>query len=157
MPRMLRTPLAIGLVVAGLLLGWMPMAQADRVFHTTRYALTSLTDQSSHGFVIDIHTQGPTIYAQERYALRDAVPGATYVMNLYVYSSPGCATGDLVVAIPGTATMTANAAGNARGATTFVPAQVGGLPRTTYYLRWQVTDSSGAAVFQTECVAVTLD
>ena len=62
-----------------------------------------------------------------------------------------------LIGVPGTATMTANAAGNAHGATTFVPAAVEGLPRTTYNLRWQVTDSTGTVVYQTACVAVALD
>jgi hypothetical protein len=130
-------------------------AQADQGFHTTQYPLSSVTDGSGHGWVIDVHAQGPTIYAQERYQLRDVEPGQTYVMNLYAYSDDGC--GDLVVAVPGTATMTANAAGNARGGTTFVPAALEGLPRTTYHLRWQVTDATGVVVHQTECVAVALD
>ncbi len=140
---------------AALVLGWATTAQADQAFHTTRYPLSSVVDGSVHGSVIDIHTQGPRIYAQERYALRDVRPGQIYVMNLYAYSDPDCTS--LVVPIPGTATMTANAAGNAHGATTFLPAGVEGLPRTTYYLRWQVTDSTGAVVYQTACVAVALD
>jgi len=143
------------LLTAALVFGWLPTAQADQTFHTTRYALSSVVDGSAHGAVIDIHTQGPRIYAQERYVLRDVLPGGTYVMNLYVYSDPDCT--DLVAPVPRTATMTANAAGNAHGAMTFVPAAVEGLPRTTYHLRWQVTDSIGAVVYQTACVAVALD
>ncbi len=143
------------LSAAPLVLGGSATAQADQVFHTTRYTLTSVVDGSAHGSVIDIHTQGPRIYAQERYLLSKVRPGQTYVMNLYAYSNPGCT--DLVVPIPGTATMTANAAGIAHGATTFLPAAVEGLPRTTYHLRWQVTDSTGAVVYQTACVAVALD
>jgi hypothetical protein len=155
---MLRNParLLIGLsLLAALVLSWSPTAQADRDFHTTKYPLSSVADGSLHGWVIDIHAEGPTIYAQERYQLRDVVPGEEYVMNLYAYSDSGCTT--LVVAVPGTATMTANIAGNARGATTFPPAAVEGLPRTTYHLRWQVTDDNGTVLFQTDCVAVTLD
>lgn len=140
---------------AALVLGSSPTAQADPAFHTTRYPLSSVADGSVHGWVLDIHTQGPRIYAQERYRLQDVVPGQTYVMNLYAHSDPGCRT--LVVAVPATATMTANAAGNAHGAATFVPADVEPLPRTTYYLRWQVTDSSGGVAYETGCVAVTLD
>ena len=143
------------LLTAALVFGWLQTAQADQTFHTTRYALSSVVDESAHGAVIDIHTQGPRIYAQELYVLRDVLPGGTYVMNLYVYSDPDCT--DLVAPVPGTATMTANAAGNAHGAMTFVPAAVEGLPRTTYHLRWQVTDSIGAVVYQTACVAVALD
>ena len=143
------------LLTAALTVGWLPTAQADQTFHTTRYALSSVVDGSVHGAVIDIHTQGTRIYAQERYVLRAVLPGETYVMNLYAYSDSDC--GVLVVPVPGTATMTANMSGNARGAMTFVPADVEGLPRTTYYLRWQVTDSTGAVHFQTACVAVALD
>jgi len=148
-------PSVIGLAVVAVVLGGAPAAQADQTFHTTRYALLSVADGSVHGSVIDIHAQGPTIYAQERYALRNVGPGQTYVMNLSAYSDPGCA--DLVVAVAGTATLTANVAGNAQGGTTFVPAAVAGLPRTTYHLRWQVTDSTGAVVYQTACVPVALD
>lgn len=130
-------------------------AQADRDFHTTKYPLVSVADGSEHGWVIDIHTEGVRIYAQERYLLSDVEPGETYVMNLYAHSDSRCT--DLVVPVPGIATMTANASGNARSGATFVPAAVEGLPRTTYYLRWQVTDASGAVVHQTACVAVALD
>ncbi len=151
-----RSRVSIGLLcTVALILGWSPTAQADQGFHTTRYPLSSVTDGSMHGWVIDIHAQGPKIYAQERYLLRDVSPGETYVMNLYAYSDSDC--GVLVVPVPGTATMTANMSGNARGAVTFVPADVEGLPRTTYHLRWVVTDSTGAVHFQTACVAVALD
>ena len=148
-------PSIVVLWTAALVLGWSPTAHADQVFHTTQYPLSSVADESVHGWVIDVHTQGPTIYAQERYLLRDVDPGQTYVMNLYAYSDPDCR--NLVVPVPGTATMTANASGNAHGATTFVPAAVEGLPRTTYHLRWQVTDGTGTVVYQTACVAVALD
>lgn len=151
MPPLARLASLTGLL---LLLPAVP-AQADQGFHTTRYPLSSVADGSVHGWVIDIHAQGPRIYAQERYLLHDVEPQQTYVMNLYAYSDPDC--GDLVVAVPGTATMTTNTAGNARSGTTFVPAAVEGLPRTTYYLRWQVTDASAAVVHETACVPVSLD
>lgn len=151
----MRTLTRLALLTGVLLLVSALPAQADQDFHTTRYPLSSAADGSVHGWVIDIHTQGPRIYAQERYLLRDVSPGQTYVMNLYGYSDPQCSA--LVVPIPGTATMTANSSGNAHGATTFVPAALDGLPRTTYHLRWQVTDSAGAVVYQTACVAVVLD
>jgi hypothetical protein len=148
-------PSIVVLGTAALVLGWSPTAQADQVFHTTQYPLSSVADDSVHGWVIDVHAEGPKIYAQERYLLRDVDPGQTYVVNLYGYSDPSCS--DIVVPVPGMATMTANASGNAHGAATFVPAAVEGLPRTTYYLRWQVTEGTGAVVYQTACVAVALD
>ena len=155
---MLRKHSGLSIIVlwtAALVLGLSPTARADQDFHTTQYPLSSVADGSAHGWVIDVHTQGPRIYAQERYLLHDVSPGQTFVMNLYAYSDPDCT--DLVVPVPGTATMTANVAGNAHGTATFVPAAVEGLPRTTYHLRWQVTDSTGAVVYQTACVAVALD
>ncbi len=145
----------LALLTSVLLLVTALPAQADRDFHTTQYPLFSVADGSEHGWVIDIHTQGVRVYAQERYLLRDVEPGETYVMNLYVHSDPQCT--DLVVPVPGIATLTANASGNARSSARFVPEAVEGLPRTTYYLRWQVTDASGAVVHQTACVAVALD
>ena len=145
----------VGLWTAALVLGWSPTAQADQVFHTTQYPLSSVADGSVHGWVIDIHAQGPRIYAQERYLLRDVSPGQTYVMNLYAYADADCS--DLVVSVPGTATLTANVSGNAHAGTTFDPAAVEGLPRTTYHLRWQVTDNTGAVVYETACVPVALD
>jgi hypothetical protein len=107
--------LAIGVLgAAALVLGWSPTALADQAFHTTKYPLSSVADGSVHGWVIDIHAQGPRIYAHERYQLRDvAPPGQTCVMNLYAYSDPNCS--DLVVPVPGMATMTANVSGNAEG------------------------------------------
>lgn len=155
MHRQRSVPLVIGLSVAAAVLGGAPAAHADQTFHTTRYALSSVADRSVHGSVIDIHAQGPTIYAQERYALRNVGPGQMYVMNLSAYRDLGCS--DLVVSVTGTATLTANVAGNAQGATTFAPAAVAGLPRQTYFLRWQVTDRTGAVAYQTDCVAVALD
>ena len=47
------------LLTAALVFGWLPGAQADQTFHTTRYALSSVVDGSVNGAVIDIHTQGP--------------------------------------------------------------------------------------------------
>ena len=62
---MLRKPSALSIVLwtAALVLGWAPTAQADKVFHTPQYPLSSVADGSVHGWVTDIRTQGPRIYA----------------------------------------------------------------------------------------------
>ena len=104
--------------------------------------------------MIDIHTQGPTIYAQERYVLVGAEAETTYQVTLLVYSDPGCTA--LLFPIP-TATMTTNAAGNAHGKATFYPQDVEGLARTTYYIDWQVSVQDGAVAYSTGCIPVVLD
>jgi hypothetical protein len=104
--------------------------------------------------VIDIHTLGPAIYAQERYALVGAEANTTYQVTLLVYSDPGCTAP--LFPIP-TATMMTNAADNAHGKTTFYPQDVQGLPRTIYYIDWQVSVQGGAVAYGTGCVPVVLD
>ena len=104
--------------------------------------------------MIDIHTQGPTIYAQERYVLVGAEADTTYQVTLLVYSDPGCTA--LLFPIP-TATMTTNAAGNAHGKATFSPQDVQGLARTTYYIDWQISVQGGAVAYSTGCIPVVLD
>jgi hypothetical protein len=53
--------------------------------------------------------------------------------------------------------MTTNAAGNAYGKETFYPQDVEGLPRTTYYIVWQISVPGGAVAYSTECIPVMLD
>lgn len=144
-------PVATAVLVAALSATLAGTAHADKVFHTTTYPLIPVGGSSVSGTVVDIHAQGPRIYAQERYRLVGATPGATYAMNLLAYSDSACSA--FVLGAPATATMTANVAGIAKGAHTFPPL---GLTPGTLYLRWQVT-TAGAVVSQTDCVAVALD
>jgi hypothetical protein len=130
-------------------------AAADPAFHTQRIPLSAVADAPlQSGAVIDIHTQGPTIYAQERYLLVGAQVGTTYQVTLLVYSDPGCTA--LLFPVP-MATMTTNAAGNAHGKATFSPQDVQGLPRTTYYLVWQVSVQGGGVAYRTGCIPAVLD
>jgi hypothetical protein len=66
-------------------------------------------------------------------------------VTLLVYSDPGCTA--LLFPIP-TATMTTNAAGNAHRKATFYPQDVEGLPRTTYYIDWQISVQGGAVAYR---------
>jgi hypothetical protein len=144
---------AVAALVASLALA-VPAA-ADPAFHTQRIPLSAVAGAPLQaGAVIDIHTQGPTIYAQERYVLVGAQADTTYQVTLLVYSDPGCTA--LLFSIP-TATLTTNAAGNAHGKATFSPQDVQGLPRTTYYLVWQVSVQGGAVAYRTGCIPVVLD
>jgi hypothetical protein len=130
-------------------------ASADQAFHTQRIPLSAVADAPlKSGAVIDIHTEGPTIYAQERYVLVGAEPSTTYQVTLLVHSAPGCAA--LLFSLP-TATMTTNAAGSAHGKATFYPQDVEALPRTTYYLVWQISVQGGPVSYSTGCTPVMLD
>ena len=155
MPSSLRMS---GIVAVAALVASLAMAvpaSADQAFHTQRIPLSPVAGAPlQSGAVIDIHTQGPTIFSQERYLLVGAQADTTYQVTLLVYSDPGCTA--LLFPIP-TATMTTNAAGNAHGKATFSPQDVQGLARTTYYLVWQVSVQGGAAAYRTGCIPVVLD
>jgi len=155
MPALLRTFGLVLMAASVTSIALSAPASADQAFHTLRLPLTAVADAPlASGAVIDVHAQGPTIYAQERYLLVGARAGTSYQVTLYVNSEPGCTS--LLFPVP-TATMTTNAAGNAEGKSTLPPEGVAGLPRTTYYLKWQVSTLGGPVAYTTECVPVILD
>lgn len=127
-------------------------ATADPTFHTERVPVRPVADAPLRsGFVVDVHAEGPRIYAQERYLLSGASPGS-YQVVLQVDFQPGCDEPEASVA---TAELTTNAAGNAQGKWTFTPADAAGLPETVY-IEWQFVQG-GEAVYTTDCVRVGLD
>ena len=155
MPSSLRASGIVGVAALVTSMALAVPASADQAFHTQRIPLSAVADAPlKSGAVIDIHAQGPTIYAQERYVLVGAAPGTTYQVTLLVYSDPACAA--LLFPVP-TVTLTTNAAGNAHGKATFYPQDVEGLPRTTYYIDWQISVHGGAVAYTTGCIPVVLD
>jgi hypothetical protein len=127
-------------------------AAADPTFHTERVPLRPVADAPLRsGFVVDVHAEGPRIYAQERYLLSGATLGS-YQVVLQVDFEPGC---DGPEASVPTAQLTTNAAGNAQGKWTFTPADAAGLPEIVY-IEWQFVQG-GQAVYATNCVRVALD
>lgn len=150
-PALAARSAAATLAVGALVLGCPGAARADQGFHTTSYDLVTVGGSGVAGTVVDIHTQGPQVYAQERYRLRGAVPGAEYTVSLTAYADAACTT--VALAVPGSPSGTANAAGVVSAQRTFPPM---GLTPGTLYLRWVVTGPSGP-VAQTACVAVPVD
>ena len=133
-------------------------ASADRTFHTKRFELTSVAGAPLRsGFVIDIHAQGPRIYAQERYHLSGALPSTEYEVLLNIYGATDCSASSLVAALP-TASLSTNRAGNGNGSVTFRPAQAAGLAaaQDEYGLVWQVL-AGGKINYATGCQVVALD
>jgi hypothetical protein len=133
-----------------------PAARADQVYHSQHIALQPVGDTKPlrSGFVENIHTNGPTIYAHEIYVLNGAPP-ATYQVTLNIFvGDPACA-GSAGVVIP-TAPITTNAAGNGRADAAFTPSDADGLRHATHGVIWTVSDSSGVK-YTTGCQAITLD
>lgn len=134
-------------------------ASADAVFHSARYELHAVDSAPlSSGFVIDIHANGPQVYAQERYQLMGALPSTTYQVTLLAYTDLGC-TG-VPLSIPET-TMTTDARGNTHGSVTFTPADVAAFRNptgtATYGLAWVIGPQGQSAAYTTGCQVVSLD
>ena len=126
-------------------------AAADAVYHTERLELAGLAGAPGGGMVVNVHTNGPQVYAHEIYTLRDAVPG-TYQVILNVFPTSLSCTGT-ALAIP-TATLETNARGNGRADVKFTPEDVTGFRGMTFSLSWTVT---GPATYVTGCTVVVLD
>lgn len=150
------------LAAAGALLGaTLPAsaASADAVFHTQRYELRALAAAPlSSGFVINIHANGPRVYAQERYQLKGALPSTTYQVTLLAYADRGCTR--LLLPIPLT-TMTTDARGSTHGSATFTPEAVAPFRSptgtATYGLVWVIGLAGQDPAYSTGCQVVSLD
>ena len=125
-------------------------AVADRVYHTERLELTGVGGAPGGGMVVNVHANGPNVYAHEIYVLRHAVPGM-YQIVLTVFPSQNC-TGTSMP-IP-TAMIETNATGNGRADVKFTPEDVAPFRGTTVSIIWTAT---GPATYVTDCTAVTLD
>jgi hypothetical protein len=129
-------------------------AAADKAFPTTTFPLAPVAGEPlRRGAVIDIHAQGPRVYALERYQLQGARPATTYQVALRLHTDAGCTQ---QLARVETAALTTNRAGNATGGWRFVPADVEGLEPGTYYIVWEVLRGDTVA-YRTGCVPVPLD
>lgn len=155
MSRSVRVPIVVS-AAAALSLALAAPASADQAFHTQRFPLTPVAGAPLRsGAVIDIHAQGPTIYAQERYQLNGAEPGTRYQVTLKIYGTPAC---DALLFPVSTAAFSTNGVGNGQGQATFVPADVAGVTPGTYYIDWQLSRTQdGSLAYSTGCVPVVID
>jgi hypothetical protein len=126
-------------------------AAADRVYNTEHLELSGVGGAPGGGMVVNIHPNGPNVYAHEIYTLRGAVPGS-YQVSLNLFPTSLDCTGSSI-AIP-TATITTNASGNGRADVKFTPADVAALRGMTISISWTV---AGPATYVTACTVVTLD
>jgi hypothetical protein len=126
-------------------------AAADAVYHSERLDLKGLGGAPGGGMVVNVHANGPQVYAHEIYTLRQAVPG-TYQVILNVFPTSLDCTG-MALAVP-TATLETNARGNGRADVKLTPEDVAGFRGMTFSLSWTVT---GPATYVTSCTVVVLD
>jgi hypothetical protein len=139
-----------------LTVGVASTVSADRTYHTERVSLHPIGDAPLRsGSVVNIHANGPKVYALERYMLNGALPNHDYeiVLNVHLFD-PICedpAVPFMFVAI------STNAAGNGQAkADTIPPEAVAGL-EGEHGVNWIVYDDEGTAVYETGCEDVTLD
>src|SRR5215211_3765218 len=150
---MKRVPVALVSVLVEL--SFASVAAADQFFHTAHAELTPIGNAPLRsGFVNDIHTQGVTIGAQERYVLNGALPNTTYSVALWIYArgSGSCAGAPLRMFT--TETITTNAAGNGEVGHTFFatpnPPPPNPVPTP---IKW-VVSLNGVPQYETGCVLV---
>jgi hypothetical protein len=136
---------------AAVALGLAGSAAADGTFHTEQLALRGVDGAPGGGMVVDIHANGPTVYAHEIYTLKKAVPG-TYQVEVSLYPGSLACSGTPFPMT--TAEITTNAVGNGEADVTFTPEEVGPLRGSTLSIIWTVT---GPATYVTDCTVVTLD
>jgi hypothetical protein len=107
------------------------------------------------GFVENIHTNGPIVFAHEQYVLIGAVPNTTYAVAIHVSDASDTTCAAPLVSLD-TATFTTNTVGNGSAFHAFTPADVDGLANSTIHAYWTVS-TGGSVVYQTACQTIPLD
>lgn len=153
----MRPPFAAAALTTSLLLAaGLPGAPAwgDAVYHSQHLALRPVGSAPlTAGFVENIHTDGPTVYAMERYALVGARPGS-YTVTLHLFADTSCAT---VIGPFPSITFATNAVGNAVGHLRLPPSAIpAGFHGLTIGIAWELAGDSGAS-YDTACATVVLD
>lgn len=139
------------IAIAVLAAAFVSIAAADRVYHTEHLELVGVGGAPGGGMVVNIHPNGPNVYAHEIYTLRHAVPG-TYQVFLNVFATSLNCTGPSLALL--TARIVANATGNGRADAKFTPQDVASLRGRTFSISWAV---AGPVMYVTACTVVTLD
>jgi hypothetical protein len=131
-------------------------ASADRVYHSEHLPLVAVGGAPlHHGFVENIHPNGPQVYAHEIYSLKGALANTTYQVFLLVHlGDPGCDSSTATNF--GFTELTTSAGGNGT-ADRFIPSVPLEIRNQTHGVRWEVRLSNGTLVYRTACTNVTLD
>ena len=146
----------IALLVAVAALAAVPAALADGTYQTQKFAFTPVVEGvGGGGFVVNIHANGPNVFAHEQYVVKGLQPLTSYEVTLHVSLDAACAS---PVAEAVTATITTNPAGNGTGFHVFTPDDIGGagLHGMTIHPLWTLS-TGGEVVYTTGCQTAPLD
>jgi len=147
---------AVAVVVAAMTALTAGPAAADGTFHTAMYPLTPVGGAPLRsGFVVNIHANGPQIFAHENYQLNGAGADTAYDVVISVWTANTSCSGAPAFALP-TATLTTNAGGNGQAQHVFTPADAAGLRHMMLGATWTLS-SGGTVAYTTGCEVLTLD
>jgi hypothetical protein len=138
------------------LLGLVRTVSADAVYHTERLELEPVGGAPLRsGSVVNIHANGPNVYAREVYQLNGAAANTHYQVVLLGYAGNTSCSGAPDLVIP-TAVIHTNTSGNGLASFVFTPANVADFRGLTVGVMWQVWNGD-TLEYQTACTVVTLD
>ena len=146
--------LALASAVVVLTVAMTSTASADGTYHSERIPLHAIDDAPLRsGSVVNIHANGPTVFALERYTLNGALGNHDYELVLMVTPFDPLCESDAVAfaSVP----MSTNVAGNSHAGSRITPEQVAGLDGT-HGVNWMVFDGD-TPVYETGCQVVVLD
>ena len=130
-------------------------AAADSAYHTEQLDLVGVAGAPGGGRVVNIHTNGPVLYAHEIYKLKKAAPNAGYrVHTLFYPFDTDCSAPPTDF---GFTRLETNGVGNGSADRVITPGDVPTEIRGAMHgVRWEVT-RGGTLRYETDCNAVTLD
>ena len=129
-------------------------AWGDGIYHSQHIALHPVGSAPLRsGFVENIHTNGPTVYAMERYVLVGAAPGS-YAVTLHLFADTSCMK---VIGPLSSITFATNPLGNGVGHQRLPPSAIpAGFHGATIGIIWGLAGDTGAS-YDTACSTVVLD
>jgi hypothetical protein len=150
--------------LAVLLLASASPALADQSNHTTRLPLSLTPAGEAAGYpvpragqVVNIHANGPVVFAIEDYLLNGAKPTTSYAVVLDFYA--GSCAGAFAFPFANGTTLITDANGDAHGQARITPEQVAafGLHNTDWGIVWTFVDGAEVAAYSTACTDVHID
>ncbi len=134
-----------------------PAASADATYHTQKIPFMPVAGGTGGGFVVNIHANGPNVFAHEEYVVQGVQPLTTYQVTLQVSlaDDPTCSS---PLAALVTATITTNQAGNGTAFKVFTPGDISAfnLHGLTIHPLWTLS-TGGKVVYTTACATAQLD
>lgn len=151
---------ALGVV---LLAGASPVL-ADQSNHTTRLSVEVTGAGVTAGYpalragqVVNIHANGPVVFAIENYMLSGAKPATSYAVVLEFYA--GSCAGSFAFPFPNGTVLATDTQGDAHGQARITPDEVTAfdLHDTDWGIIWTFVDGDGVPAYATACTNVHID